>query len=301
MGILAGGYHPTAPPLISASVPPEYLGRALGIHNVGGGSSHFLTPLIAVAIANAWGWRSAFLAMAIPVFLFGIFFYLRLGQINAREKANAGAVKKDAKPTRFRPASWQRIAIFLVLSTVTAATITSIISFVPLLMVDHFHVSKETASVSISVIYGAVFWASPLGGYFADRFGSVRAALAVCFTAGPAIVLFTVLPYGWSIFALLALIGTITFGRMSAAETFIISHTPQGRRSTVLGIYFFSGTEVGGLITPLVGNLIDRFGFTTAFVAAGGWVFTVTLICAFLLREKQVTGATSPPEATTGA
>ncbi len=30
MGILAGGYHPSAPPLISASVRPENLGRAFG-------------------------------------------------------------------------------------------------------------------------------------------------------------------------------------------------------------------------------------------------------------------------------
>ena len=36
MGILSGGYHPSAPPLISASVKPENLGTALGFHNIGG-------------------------------------------------------------------------------------------------------------------------------------------------------------------------------------------------------------------------------------------------------------------------
>ena len=287
MGILSGGYHPTAPPLISAWVRPEHLGRALGLHNIGGGASHFLTPLIAVAVANAWGWRSAYLAMGIPTAIFGILFYLRLGQLNAREKANPGGMEKKEGCNDSRPESMSRIVIFLIFSTFTAAIIISVVSFIPLLMVDHFHVSKETAAALLSVIYVAVFWASPLGGYLSDRVGSVRVTFAVCFIAGPVIFLFTVLPYGWGVFTLLLLLGTVIFSRMSASETFIVSKTPPGRRSTVLGIYFFTGMEGGGILTPVMGYAIDHLGFPTAFTIAGGAVFTVTLICVFLLWEKR--------------
>jgi MFS family permease len=294
MGFLAGGYHPTAPPLISATVPPEHLGRALGMHNIGGGASHFVTPLIAVAVANAWGWRSAYLAMAIPTFIFGILFYLRLGQLNARKEATRGGVDRKGDAAASRPDSMRRVAIFLVFSTFTSATITSIVAFVPLLMVDYFLVSKETAAMVLSVIYVAVFWASPLGGYLSDRLGSMRVTLAVCFTAGPVIALLTVLPYGWSIFVLLILIGTVIFARMSASESFFISKTPPGRRSTVLGIYFFSGMEGGGVLTPLVGYMIDNLGFRAAFTISGASLFLVTLICAFLLREKADTATVQP-------
>ena len=146
MGILAGGYHPSAPPLISASVRPENLGRALGLHNIGGGASHFLTPLIAVAVANAWGWRNAYLAMAIPTVAFGILFYLRLGQLNAWEKANRGEAKKNEKPIESRPESTRRIVIFLIFSTFTAAIIISVVCLSP---ADGrpLHLSKETAAV----------------------------------------------------------------------------------------------------------------------------------------------------------
>ncbi|MBU3931868.1 MAG: MFS transporter, partial [Proteobacteria bacterium] len=161
------------------------------------------------------------------------------------------------------------------------------VSFIPLLMVDHFQVSKKTAAALLSVIYVAVFWASPLGGYLSDRVGSVRVTLAVCFTAGPVIFLFTVLPYGWGIFALLILLGTVIFARMAASETFIVSKTPPHIRSTVLGIYFFTGMEGGGILTPVLGYLIDRLGFQTAFTIAGGAAFAVTLICAFRLREDR--------------
>jgi MFS family permease len=287
MGILAGGYHPAAPPLISAFVRPEHLGKSLGLHNIGGGFSNFLTPLIAVALANAWGWRNAYLGMAIPTLIFGIFFYLRLGSLFAREKANpSGTAGKKNEHTPPRPESMRRIVVFLFLSTFTAAIVMSIVSFIPLIMVDHFRLSKEVAAALLSLIYTAVFWAGPLGGYFADRFGSTPVTIAICSIAGPVIILFTVLPYGWGIYLLLLLVGTVIFARMSASETFIIHQTPPGSRSTILGIYFFAGHEGGGILTPVVGYAIDHLGFQAAFVIAGGAAFLVTVVCSlWLLRE----------------
>ncbi|MHB9099186.1 MAG: MFS transporter, partial [Syntrophales bacterium] len=214
-------------------------------------------------------------------------FYLRLGQLNARGKANRGSAEKKTGGIASRPESMQRIVIFLIFTTFTAAIIISAVSFIPLLMVDHFQVSKKTAAALLSVIYVAVFWASPLGGYLADRLGGVRVTLAVCFIAGPVIFLFTLLPYGPGIFLLLALLGTVIFARMSASETFIVSNTPPAIRSTVLGIYFFTGMEGGGVLTPVLGYAIDHLGFRTAFTIAGGAVFAVTLICSFLLSEQK--------------
>jgi MFS family permease len=287
MGILSGGYHPTAPPLISALAKPEHLGKALGLHNIGGGASHFLTPLIAVAVTNIWGWRSAYLTMAIPTVAFGIFFYLRLGRLNARKRANHRRAERKEERIPSRTESLGRIVIFLIFSTFTAAVILSVVSFIPLLIVDHFHVRKETAASLLSVAYIAVFWASPLGGYLSDRIGSIRVTFAVCFIAGPVIILLTILPYGWGTYILLILLGTVIFARMSASETFIVSKTPPGIRSTVLGIYFFTGMEGGGILTPVLGYGIDRLGFQTAFTIAGSATFAVTLLCAFLLLEKR--------------
>ena len=103
MGILAGGYHPAAPPLISALGSPGAPGDGRSASTTSAaGASNILTPLIAVALANAWGWRNAYLGMAIPTFFFGIFFYLMLGRLTAREKANpsGGAGRKARQPAR---------------------------------------------------------------------------------------------------------------------------------------------------------------------------------------------------------
>jgi FSR family fosmidomycin resistance protein-like MFS transporter len=285
MGILAGGYHPSAPPLISASVRPEKVGRAFGFHNIGGGASHFLTPLAAVAITNAWGWRNAYVALGIPTFAFGILFYILLGRLNARQKKNPAPQSKEGKSTLVRPEK-RRLVVFLILTTFASAIINSILAFVPLLMVDHFGISKEMAAGSLSVVYSAVFWASPLGGYLSDRFGSIRMILMVCFIAGPVIYLLTVVPYGWMLGVLLLLLGAIIYTRMSSAESFIVHRTPVGSRSTILGIYYFSGMESGGVLMPLLGFMIDHLGFAMTFTAAGGVMFLATLICSFWLRER---------------
>jgi len=80
MGLAGGGYHPAATPLISASVEPKKRGRALGIHLIGGSGSFFLSPIIAAAIAAAWGWRISFIGLAIPTAIFGFIFYIFLGR-----------------------------------------------------------------------------------------------------------------------------------------------------------------------------------------------------------------------------
>lgn len=286
MGFLAGGYHPSAPPLISASVRFENIGRALGFHNIGGGASHFVTPLLAVAIANAWGWRNAYIALGIPTVAFGIVFYILLGRMKARQKANPSPSKTDER-TPSPPEITRRLVVFLILSTFTAAIINSIVSFIPFLMVDHFGVSKEIAAGALSLVYVAVFWASPLGGWLADRLGSVRVVLTVCFSAGPTIFLLTMLPYGWALGGMLVLLGMIIFSRMSASECFIIRQTPLRKRSSILGVYYFTGMEGGGVLTPVIGYLIDRFGFTAAFAIAGGVLFAITLLCSLWLREKR--------------
>ncbi|MDI6726161.1 MAG: MFS transporter [Smithellaceae bacterium] len=285
MGLLAGGYHPSAPPLISASVPPEHLGRSLGFHNIGGGASHLVAPLVAVAIAGVWGWRSAYIAIAVPTLLFGAFFYYRLGRLNEREKEKPSVPRKEGVDLLNRQERMRRLVIFLILTTLTGAIINAVVSFIPLLIVDHFGRSAKSAAVYLAILYSAVFWASPLGGYLSDRLGSIRVVLTVCFFAGPVIFLLTILPGGWGLSVILLLLGTIIFARMSASETYIVSLAPPEKRSTILGIYFFSGMEGGGILTPILGYMIDHIGFSPAFALMGATASVLTLICAFWLRE----------------
>jgi len=287
MGILGGGYHPAAPPLIAASVDPRHWGRALGLHIIGGSASYFLAPLAGVAVAAAWGWRGAFVGLALPTVVFGIVFFVLLGRRTSRE----AACRPSGPPIPEPPRSTRRLgplAAFMVLSTFASAVMVSAISFVPLFMVDHFGLGEKSAAAFLSIVYFAGFWAAPLGGYLSDRLGKVPVVIAVCLIPGPVIFLLTLAPMGITVGALLLVLGTCLSARMPISEAYIVSRTTDRNRSTVLGIYYFTAMEGGGVLTPVMGYCIDRFGFYSSFALAGAVLVTVTVLCsAWLLYERE--------------
>jgi MFS family permease len=285
MGVAGGGYHPAAPPIIASSVGLENRGRALGVHMVGGSASFFLAPIIAATIAATWGWRGSFIGLAVPAMVFGVVFYVLMGRRVAGGKAEGRtAISQAEAPST--PGRLRRLVWFIILSTSTQAVAFSVISFIPLFLVDHFGVSNEIAAASISYIYASGLLVGPLAGYISDRLGRVPMVLAVCFMVGPVIYLLNLVPYGpYGIgnAALLVLIGVFIYVRMPVSEAYIVGQTSARRRSTILGIYYFSSMEGGGVLTPVMGYLIDHLGFYTSFTIAGAVILGVTLICSIFL------------------
>ncbi len=286
MGMVGGGYHPSATPLISTSVKPENRGRALGFHLIGGSISFSVAPLIAAAIAAIRGWRGSFIGLSIPTMIYGIIFYVLLGR-RAKMSKTPQTTTDSHDGASFSPSYLRRLVVFMILHTFTQAVTFSTVAFIPLFMVDHFGVSEKSAAAFIAIIFSAGLWASPLGGYLSDRLGNVPVTLATCLITGPVIYLLTLVSFNLGIYALLVLIGIVMYIRMPAAESYIISQVPESRRSTIYGIFYFAGMEAGGLLTPVMGFFIDRFGFYFSFTIAGIAVVVVTLICSVFLRGKQ--------------
>ena len=111
--------------------------------------------------------------------------------------------------------------------------------------------------------------------------------LSLCFLSGPLIFLLNLVPYGIGFGALRLAIGVIVIVRIPVSEAYIIGHSPERHRSTILGIYYFSGSEGGGVLTPVLGYLIDRLGFYSTFTIAGFALAAVTLASSvFLLRGR---------------
>ncbi len=117
-------------------------------------------------------------------------------------------------------------------------------------------------------------------------YGQVPVLLTMFSIAAPLIYLLNLVPYGVALGAVLVAIGAISSTRMPVSESFIIGHTPERYRSTILGIFYFGGSEIGGALTPVMGNLIDRFGFHTAFSIGAAATLIVTLVCSIWLRRR---------------
>jgi len=286
MGVLGGGYHPSATPMVSVLVESKKRGRTLGIHEIGGGASFFVVPLIAATIAAAWGWRDAFIGLAIPPIIFGIIFYRVLGRRAAmsRTRPEITGPHKEAAP---QPGYRRRLVVFMILSVVTGGLVASVAAFLPLYMVDHFGASKQTAASLMAIYYSAGLWASPLGGHISDRLGRVPVIVVISIIAAAAIYLLNIASYGIGIFALIWIMGITTFVRLPVSESYIFSQTTERNRSTIYGIYYFSMTESGAVFLPVMGSLLDQFGFYTSFTIASVAIAVVVLACSPFLRGSR--------------
>lgn len=277
MGLMGGCYHPAAPTAISAFVEQKKRGQALGLHNIGGGASYFISPILATAIASKWSWRGAFISLAIPTMILGTIPFVLLGRESSKTQLARPADTTDSGVSP-HVGRTLHLASFLILSMVAGALFVSIISFIPLYAVDNLHVSKKTVGVMLGVIYAAGLWVGPLAGNLSDRFGRVPLLLAVSFAGGPVCYMLTVTSYGWGFFALLVMIGIMLYTRMTVTESYVIGQTTERNRSTIFGIYYFASTESSALLTPALGYSIDRLGFSHTFTIAGTVVFLLTLI-----------------------
>ncbi len=354
MGIAGGGYHPSASPLITASVPPERKGRALGLHLVGGSASHFATPLLGAAIASQFGFHGAFLGISLPVLLFGIAFFLILrsrgeqrwsagssdaaASIDARgEQSDAGpgatpggdaqvdsaasegaargsearhagpalpagatesaarAPAADARPDTAAGESGRRtivrISVFLFMTSIVGAVIASVTAFMPLYLVDAFGLSEGLAAGALSLFYATGVVAAPAGGMLSDRFGPVPILVGLSVATGPLLMLAARVPAASLFVLILVVIGVGQFFRMPVSESYLSHDVPDRLRSTVLGVYFFAGMEASGLLTPILGGLIDAWGFTRAFMLAGVALTVLATVSAAMLYRMHAADA----------
>ena len=139
------------------------------------------------------------------------------------------------------------------------------------------------AAASVSLVYGMGLWAGPFGGYLSDRFGRVAIITAMCLTGSAAIYLFNVLPYGFGTAAILVIIGITMYFSTTAAQADIADQATARYRSTVLGFYFFGNMEGTGILTPILGYLIDHFGFHTSFTVSSVAIVSALIVCSAIL------------------
>ena len=282
MGIMGGGYHPSASPLISSAVDEKVRGRVLGIHQVGGTGSFFLAPLVAVAIARVIGWRGSFLSISVPTLAYGLVFLMLLNRWGFTETPTKDESDKKASMDEGK-GQISRLLPVMILAVCVQIFIYSAISFIPLYVVDHFGGSKEAAAAILSIAHSAGIWAGPLAGYLSDRIGKIPIVLFTGIIAGPFIYLLNHASLGVSISAILLLLGMTQYMSMPVTEVYLISHAPKKNRSTMLGVYYCASRGGPGLLAPVMGYLIDHYSFSTAYLFAGAVMGIIGVICTVII------------------
>jgi MFS family permease len=287
MGLMAGGYHPASTPLISMMVPKRLRGRALGLHLIGGNSSFFLAPIIAGGIAAAWGWRGAYLTLAIPTAILGVFFYIWLNRHYGKasmEKIKSRQISEEPPQPGYKRRLWAFL-IMMVLGGGAAATVNS---FLTLFMVNELGTTKEVAAMALAIIYSSGLWAGPVGGWISDRIGSTRVIIVTGLLSGLIIFALKAVTHpGLALWAVLWFMGLIQAVRFPVTEVFIMSQTTPKYRSTIYGVYYSTMQYTGAIFAPIMGGFIDRFGFHTMYNFAAYAVTGVAIVTSLFIWDAK--------------
>jgi MFS family permease len=300
MGLLGATYHAPASSFLSQSVPPDQRGRSLGAHLIGGSASFLLTPPVAMYMATwARTWRLSFFLLAVPALVMSALLWLttrkphKARQIaeKARLAPSMGGSNPNGGPAGApNPTiTWgqiiRAIGILAVVSVLMQMVFSSVYSYLPLYLVDRRGIPPEYAAIVVGLVAGAGVVGGPLGGALSDRLGRKQVILLSLSLAGPLLFAATRAPAGIWLPLSLAAYGTSISARMPAMESLIADVVPPRRRATVLGTYYLLSQETSGVVTPLIGRLIDLRGLDPVFTGLALGLCLV-LIIALALKKR---------------
>ncbi len=286
VALLGGGYHPAASTAISNMTPPDKRGRSLGLHLIGGTSSFWVVTLLVAPMAAAWGWRTPFIVLSIPVVVLGIVLFYLIGK---RIKSPVHEASQTSGQTSFVSDAvkirWRIFLPFLVLTVGTGMIVQSAGAYYSMYATDYIGVAPAVVVLLMGISPFVGMFVAPLGGYLSDRVGAIPVVIGSALIAGPLLFAVSLTSNVWVFAVLLVLIGITNMARAPSAESYFVTHIPARRRATILGIYFFAGMELAGVMTPLVGRLIDSYDFAPVLTGAAITQVALALICALLLRK----------------
>lgn len=283
-GIGVAMFHPEAARFTNLAAGPK---KASGMRwfSVGGNLGFAIGPAFATAAIALYGIHGTFLAV-IPVAVVATLILLDAPRMRAFANKPAGRTGAAAAPDDWPAFLW--LSAFVI---VRSMVYIGLVAFIPLYFVHVVHVSPETANIVLTVYLLAGVPGTIVGGPLADRHG--RRAL-IWFSCGTALI---------GVFALVA--ATASGGPFALAGGFLVAAvtgaliTSSGPAQIVLGQEYLpnrlgvaSGVtlglsvSLGGMFSPVLGAIGDRWGLVATLLAIGA-ISCLALALSFALPNPE--------------
>lgn len=296
MGFFAGAYHPSAAALISGHFNKAILGRAMSIHLIGGSIGHAIGPVLGGLIANAIGWRFAYILLSIPALLAVLVSLTKFGKLG---QVSLSGLKTNAPTTNsnitegtserlnllqaLRPVADIIILVVLIQLVVGSAT-----AFFPLYLVDKYSIAPVYAALLIGMIRGSGVAGNLLGGWISDKWGRINSIALALVMIGPSLFLVTLLPNNIALLVSLAIFGLFLQMRQATVQPYLMDRTPRYLRATIFGIYFGIGMEGQSFLQPVIGHIIDTYGVIDVFQIIAFITIALSLVALIVIKRPKL-------------
>ena len=161
--------------------------------------------------------------------------------------------------------------------------------FIPLLLKENLHIDDPNLrGVYTNIYYLAsmvsLCIATSVWGMLADRFGRKLMLLRASYAAALFYPLLAFAPNFW-VLASIRFVCSFFSGTVNPAQTLLIATTPKEKHGFVLGV-LSTGTNSGNMLGYLLGaEIVERFGYTQAFLTCGAIYLTSAVLVHIFARD----------------
>ncbi len=276
LGAVAGLHYPVGTTLLSRTY--DELGRAIGIHTVGGPLAGLVAPVAAAWVAVRYGWRPA---VALTVLVAGPVFALFALRVRPTPPQRPDEPMRD----RFDPSplvallSRPPIAFTLSIAMLGTFVAQGLLSFLPTFLIERHGYSTTAAGMAFSGFFLVRGFGLFLLGELSDLRGRDVAMGLSLFAGGVGIAVLVLTPGIVAITAGVLLVGFgVSF--FAALDPRFLDNLSTEERGTGFGLVRTAYTVVGSTGSLGVGLLADLFGWSVAFLVLGGLLAATFCILA---------------------
>lgn len=276
LGLFTALDGPARQSIVSDLVPPDQVVNAVALNSANFNAARLVGPAVAGLMIAAWGpgWVFAVNALTFVV-MFAALQRIRL-QPHVRD-SRRGGLREGVSYVRGRPDLW-----FVILTAGAVAML--VFNFpitIPLMVSDEFAAGARSFGVLTSLMAVGSLAAALVQarrGHTDLRLVAVAAALA-----GVVAVIAGLMPNVATFAAVLVAGGAAALTMMTAANSYLQTHSDDEHRSRVMALYmavFFGTTPLGA---PLIGMLAQAAGPRAALIVPGilSVLVTVGLVGAY--------------------
>jgi len=274
--------------LVAGTAPRERSGYALGLLQMAVWIGSSVGPLIGGLVADAWGYRAAFLVTGTLLLLSGLTVWRFVDEdfSPARQSRRKGDALEGLRLV-LRARRLMALLAVRISTRLGSSLLAPILPlFIQSLVVDQTRVASTAGLVS-GISAGASAISAIVLGRASDRYG-YRPVLLVCAVAAAALWLpHYLVTATWQLVVLQTAVGFVMGGVLAAVSSSLANLAPEGRQGTVYGLDA-SATSAASAVAPMVGaGVAAGFGLRVPFLLTAGTLAVSSLLVWLFVPKIQ--------------
>ena len=287
IGVFAAIYHPVGIAMLVAA--PEKMGRALGWNGLWGNLGLAAAALIAGALMDLWGWRSAFFVPGLIAVATGVAFLVLV--------PDPGPVQKKSKTIGLHidPGTMTRIFAVLLIATCCGGVIFNSTTVAMPKVFDERLAGLTQSNFGIGALVAFVYSLAALAqlamGRLIDRFELRHLMIGIALIQIPLLALAANLE-GWAMLAAALAMMLAVFGQIPLNDVIVGKYVADEYRARALSVRYVVSLGVAAVAVPLIAVLHrTEGGFRNVFLVLSALAAGMLLASLFFPSRRTITAA----------